>query len=185
VDDATATDNSDIARRIGSGTDRDAEAMLVQRFAHRVRLFGLRHLRDDAAADDLVQQVLVLTIESLRAGRVREPERLESFILGSCRTIVRDLHRGESRRERLLGRYAPLVEIIVEPPAPLERERVRACIDKLPARERTVVVLTFYADRTGDEVAHELGMTPGNVRVVRHRAIERLQRCLGLDEAAS
>jgi DNA-directed RNA polymerase specialized sigma24 family protein len=34
-----------------------------------VRLYGRRHLRNDAAADDLAQDVLLLTIERLRAGK--------------------------------------------------------------------------------------------------------------------
>jgi RNA polymerase sigma-70 factor (ECF subfamily) len=40
--------------------------------APRIRLYGLRHLRDEHAADDLTQQVLITTLETLRAGRLRE-----------------------------------------------------------------------------------------------------------------
>ena len=49
-----------------------------------------------AAADDLVQEVLVLTLERLRAGKVRDPDRLASFVLGTCRLIVRNLRRGHA-----------------------------------------------------------------------------------------
>ena len=44
--------------------------------APRIRLYGLRHLRDEQAAADLVQQVLMMTIESLRAGKVRDPGKI-------------------------------------------------------------------------------------------------------------
>jgi RNA polymerase sigma-70 factor (ECF subfamily) len=71
--------------------------------APRVRLYGLRHLRDGHAADDLTQQVLITTIEALRAGRLREPEKLASFVLGTCRMTVLDLRRGAQRRARLLA----------------------------------------------------------------------------------
>jgi len=37
---------------------------------------ALRHLRDPAAADDLAQDVVLMTFESLRSGRVREREHL-------------------------------------------------------------------------------------------------------------
>ena len=67
-----------LARRIAGGppgsTDAE-EAELYRRFAPRVRLYGRRHLRDAAAADDLAQDVLLLTFERLRAGEVRRPER--------------------------------------------------------------------------------------------------------------
>jgi len=77
VNPESATDESDaeLAGRVQAG-DRVAEAELYRRLARRVRLYGLRHLRDPAAADDLVQDVILLTFDSLRAGKVRERERL-------------------------------------------------------------------------------------------------------------
>ena len=65
-----------LAARIvaAGGQDREAaEAELCRRLAPRIRLFGLKHLRDRDAAADLVQQVLLITLEGLRAGKVREP----------------------------------------------------------------------------------------------------------------
>ena len=50
-----------------------------RRFAPRVRLYGRRHLQNDAAADDLAQEVLLLTIERLHAGEVRRPEEIGSL----------------------------------------------------------------------------------------------------------
>ena len=175
-------ENGTLARRIAAGrADTEAEAELVRRFGLRVRLYGLRHLRDEAAADDLVQQVLVLVLESLRDGRLREPERLDSFVLGSCRMMVRDLRRGDRRRERLRGLYLSAEEAATDCPPELDLGRLRGCVEKLPARERTVVVLTFYGERSGEEIAAELSMTPGHVRVVRHRAVASLRHCLGLE----
>ena len=56
--------------------------------------------------------------------------------------------------------------------------KLSACLDHLPARERTIVALTYYLDRDGGEIARELAMTPGNVRVARHRALKHLYECL-------
>ena len=72
--------DGELARRIGSGTDIQAEAELFRRMAPRIRLYGLRHLRDAAAAEDLTQEVLITTLEALRAGRLREPEKQTSFV---------------------------------------------------------------------------------------------------------
>jgi len=55
-----------------------AEDEICRRFAPRIRLYGLRHLRDAQAAADLVQDVLVRVIEALRGGRLREPDRFAS-----------------------------------------------------------------------------------------------------------
>jgi RNA polymerase sigma-70 factor (ECF subfamily) len=40
------------------------------------------------------------------------------------------------------------------------------------------VALSFQQDRTAEEVAERLGTTAGNVRVLRHRAVAALRRCL-------
>jgi RNA polymerase sigma-70 factor (ECF subfamily) len=89
-----ALSDADLVSRIGSGDDQEAEAELYRRMAPRVRLYGLRHLRDSHAADDLTQQVLITTFETLRAGRLREPEKLASFVLGTCRMTRRRLFDG-------------------------------------------------------------------------------------------
>src|SRR5882724_9995505 len=95
----------ELVGRIGSGIDREAEEELFRRMAPRIRLYGLRHLRNEHAAEDLTQQVLMTTLEALRAGRLREPEKLVSFVLGTCRMSVLDLRRNTQRRERLLEQF--------------------------------------------------------------------------------
>src|SRR5262245_64829384 len=80
-----------------------AEGELYRRFAPRVRLYGLRHLRDEDAARDLVQQVMLLTIEKLRGGAIRDADQIASFVLGVSRTMAIDLKRRDRRRERLRG----------------------------------------------------------------------------------
>jgi RNA polymerase sigma-70 factor (ECF subfamily) len=117
-----------------------------------------------------------MTLESLRGGRVREPERLASFILGTCRYVARDLRRGGRRRQALLDRYLA-VEATAEPSLP-PPARLSDCLQRLAERDRSVLVMTFYAERSADEIAGELGLAAGNVRVVRHRALGRLRECL-------
>jgi RNA polymerase sigma-70 factor, ECF subfamily len=174
-------DDSALVRRIASGNDRDAEAELYHRMAPRVRLYGLRHLRDKHAADDLAQQVLMTTLEALRAGQLREPEKLASFVLGTCRMTVLNLRRAAGRKEDLLTQFAGDVPGPTQPQRPdLDRERLARCVQGLKERERTVVVMTFYDERTGADVAGLLGVSEANVRVIRHRAIHKLRQCLGV-----
>ena len=179
-------DDATLARRIAEGGEdsQPAEAELYRRLAPRVRLYGLRHLRQRADADDLAQDVMLLTFDALRAGQVREPERLASFVLGTCRRVVSGSWRGVARRERLLERYGrDLVPAAVGAEPLLDREQLAECLKRLGERERSVVVLSFFVERPGDEIARELGLEPGHLRVVRHRALARLRTCLGGEPA--
>lgn len=177
VDLAAATD-ADLVRAMSGEFAAGAEEELCRRLGPRVRLYGLRHLRDEQAAADLTQQVLLAMLESLRAGRVREPEKLASFVLGTCRLMVLDLRRGARRREHLLGEYARTLQPL---PAmePLDTARLQYCLQRLGERERTVVMLTYYEEQDRAALAESLGLSAANSRVIRHRALQRLRECMG------
>jgi len=180
-------DDAALARRIAQaapGRAPGAEAELCRRLAPRVRLYGLKHLRDEHAAADLMQQVMLMTIEKLRAGELRDSDKLAPFVFGICRMSVLELRRGGFRREQLLERYGEDL-VPAAPPEPLfDLERVAGCLEKLPQRERAVLLMTFYEDRPADEVGAQLGLSAGNVRVIRHRGLARLRECVTGEEGA-
>lgn len=179
--------DGDLARAIadGAGTADAAETELYRRFAPRVRLYGLRHLRDEDAARDLMQQVLLLTIEKLRSGAVRDMDMIGSFILGASRMLALNLKRRDRRREALLGAFPADHFAVSAAPAAMNEQELEGCLSTLAERERTVVLLTFYGDRSSREIAQTLETSEGNVRVIRSRAIERLRGCLGAAERAT
>lgn len=183
----TTLPDAELARRIATaapGEASEAEGELYARLAPRVRLYGLRHLRDAQSAADLMQQVLLMTIERLRGGKIHEPERLASYVLGMCRMVVLDIQRGGRRRERVLRQFPGDVPLGSPPPEPrLADERLGPCLDRLAERERTVLVLTFHSERSALDVGRELGLSAGNVRVIRHRALARVRGCLEGEEA--
>lgn len=174
--------DAELVHQIGFGNDREAEAELFRRMAPRIRLYGLRHLRDPQAAEDLVQQVLITTLEALRASRLREPEKLASFVLGTCRMTVLDLRRGVQRKQRLLEQFSRDLIAQIQTALPrLDHDLLRRCVQNLRERERTVVVMSFYDEQTGADVASYLGISEANVRVIRHRAIHQLRECMGVE----
>jgi RNA polymerase sigma-70 factor (ECF subfamily) len=170
--------DAELVCQVGAG-DRNAEAEVFRRMAPRIRLYGLRHLRDAHAAEDLTQQVLITILEALRAGRLREPEKLAAFVLGTCRMTVLDLRRGAQRKERLLQEFAVDLLGSAQSFVPrLDHDRLRHCVQGLKERERAVIVMTFYDEETGADVAGFLGVSEANVRVIRHRAIHQLRDCM-------
>jgi len=175
--------DADLARRIAAG-DSQAEAPFCGRFAPRIRLFGLKRLRSEAAAADLVQDVLIMALQKLRAGAVREPEHIASFMLGTARQMMLDSMRNSGRRERILSEY-PIDLIPAEEPAVegAPDGRLQHCLQALPERERTVLVMTFYDDCPADALGTQLGVSSGNVRVIRHRGLQHLRDCLENAEA--
>jgi RNA polymerase sigma-70 factor (ECF subfamily) len=170
--------DADLVLRVGEG-HREAEAEVCRRLAPRIKLYGLRHLGSASAADDLVQHVLLKMIEALRAGRLREPDKLPHFVLGTCRLTVVDLRRSAQRQERLLAQFVSDLRRDESTMPRLDDDQLARCVDGLKERERTVVVLTFYDEQTAAEAAGFLGISEANLRVIRHRAIVQLRACMG------
>jgi RNA polymerase sigma-70 factor (ECF subfamily) len=102
-----------------------------------------------------------------------------SFALGAARQRVLDWQRGGRRRARILEAFPiDLLPPDEDEPEPIDKKQLSRCLAVLPERERAVLVMTFYDDRPADAVAQELGLSAGNVRVIRHRGLERLRGCM-------
>jgi RNA polymerase sigma-70 factor, ECF subfamily len=173
-----AQSDEELARRIIDAREPDAEAHFCRRFAPRIRLFGLKRLRSEAAAADLVQDVLMLVLQKLRSGAVREPERIASFVLGAARQMIIDGKRNTGRRERLVDTFAIDLEPAESAAEAPDAGRLQHCLQALPERERSVIVMTFYEDCPAEMLGAQFGLTTGNVRVIRHRGLKHLRDCL-------
>ena len=147
--------------------------------AARIVLYRNRCGAESDAAADLSQEVLVVVIRALRERRVNEGDRLAAYVSGVRRNVTRDWKKGERRRGALLDRFGSAWAEIAPPAPVVDRPQLARCLERLGVRDRAVVVLTYFGDKDCDEIARELGMSTGNVRVVRHRALEQLLDCMG------
>lgn len=162
---------------------RVAEEEVCRRFAPRIRLYGLRHLRDQDQAAELVQVVLMATIEAIRAGRVEDPEHLDRFVLGTCRNTahrMRDTNaRATPHPPHEMTELGPIVEPFADARAhAVDLDALFRCIAALDERSRAVVQLTYQEERSPDDIAAAFATTIANVRVIRHRAIAQLRGCM-------
>ncbi len=178
-----AESDAEIARRIAEGAEDapSCEAELCRRFLNRARLYGLKHLRFDVtAAEDLAQQVMVVLLEALRAGRVEDLERVDRFMLGTCRNVAHAMRRSNARIEGTERRLSLELAGASTPPWDLvESRRVEECLAKLPPRESKLMFLLYQEGASASEAAARLDTTPGNIRVIHHRALSRLRECVG------
>lgn len=131
-------------------------------------LTGDRHL-----AEDLVQAALVKLAPRWR--RVSAGGDPESYV----RKIIYHEHLNWWKRR---GRH---VYPSAEPPEPaghpdmadsaVRSMLLRQALGKLTAKQRAMIVLRFYEDRSESETAHLLGCSVGTVKSQTHRALARLR----------
>jgi len=176
---AEASDTALLAAiALGGAGLREAERALCRRYAPRIRLYGLRHLRDEEHARDLVQTVLLGVLQAAREGRVREPGQLVRFVLGTCRNAVLRLRELDRRAEPSPDEVLVAAAGSEAPRDPVNAALLLRCLGSLGDRPRRVLELSFHDELESDEVAARLQLTRGNVRVIRHRALAALRACL-------
>ncbi|HKU44941.1 MAG TPA: sigma-70 family RNA polymerase sigma factor [Polyangiales bacterium] len=161
----------------GGGADgRAAEAALCRRYAPRVRLYGLKHLRDDERTRDLLQIVLLGVLEAARARRIDDPQRLDRFVLGTCRNTA--LRLRQQRERTPLASDEAVAQLAAAPAARVELVPLFQCLRGLEERAQHVLLQSFVEEHSADEIAAALEISAGNVRVIRHRALAALRKCL-------
>ena len=174
--------DADLAAAIADGAGPRAEGELMARFRPRVLLYGRRHLRDAARAEDLAQEVMTKVLVRLRAGEVRETSKIGSFVLGTARNTAREMRRNAGRFAELTAAVERERASCVEPPARTDTTRLASALAELPERERSVLLLSFAEGLSAGEIGDTYSLKPGHVRVIRHRAIARLGDLLRVDE---
>ncbi|MGW2644148.1 SigE family RNA polymerase sigma factor [Streptomyces sp. NPDC001393] len=125
-------------------------------------------------AEDLVQETLAKMYRSWRRiNRVESPVAYANTVL--VRTFISQRRR-RSSSERPSDRLPDTAG-----PAP-DAELRMALLDglvRMTAKDRAVLVLRYWEDRSVEETAQILRLTPGAVRVRSLRALERLRALLG------
>jgi RNA polymerase sigma-70 factor (ECF subfamily) len=169
---AAGGDRTAHVRRASEG-DQTAFEILMRGAGDRLLATARKILRDPDAAEDAVQQTVILAWRLLP--RLRDPERFDGWlykILVSC-------CYAESRRSR---RIAGRVEDLAQEPAAgddadrrAERDLIERAFRALTPAHRAIVVLHYFVGLPLTEVATIVGVRPGTVRSRLHYALRTLR----------
>jgi RNA polymerase sigma-70 factor (ECF subfamily) len=161
VDDAEAVG---LARQ---GDRRGAEWLLA-RYQMSVYTTTYRLLGNHADAEDATQDVFLKAFQRLEQYRPGEP--FGAWLTGIARHHSIDVLR--RRRDPMTTAEARPSAIDVEHAVltRLDRARVQAAVNRLPNRDRTLLVLRYWEDQPVERIAQLLGMTEGAAKVALVRA---------------
>ncbi|MFJ1706260.1 SigE family RNA polymerase sigma factor [Kitasatospora sp. NPDC088346] len=160
--------------RHGADSRREFEEFAHTRgtalFRTALLLCGVWHL-----AEDLTQSALARIYSSW--GRVRRADSPEAY----ARSVLVRTYLSHQRLRRSGER--PAIGELPEQEATTEDHSLRitllAALALLPPRDRAVLGLRYWEDRSAEETAAELGLSVGAVRVRSLRALNRLRAQLG------
>ena len=167
-----------LVRRVEQG-DRKAEAELADRFYPKVRAMALARLHGAPAAMDITQETILGVLEALRAGRLRETDRLPAFVLSTARNLINGHQRKQAHSREVL--QDPPREPAQSEPSPFEiedRQRlalVGEALDQLRPLDRRILLLTLVDGLKSREIGPIVGLTPEAVRTRRARAVRAIR----------
>jgi RNA polymerase sigma-70 factor, ECF subfamily len=162
--------------------DPEAFATLVERYDRAVYHLAYRTLHDVEDARDATQEAFFKAFRSLRT--FRPGSKFSTWIFAityhACcdRLNRRKRYASEELPERADTAPGPEQQVIAFD----DRVRLRAAIDALPEKYRTVIALYHLQGRQYDEIASVLGLPMGTVKTHLFRAKEQLRRLLGETE---
>lgn len=168
-------EQSDLVERIRRG-DPAAEEEFVRSFQRAVVVLLRARTGNVEASRDLAQEALFAALVAVRAGRVREADKLGAFVCNTARNLALKFLRTQRRR--------PVsIDVVPEPAAPSlqarveEDERVRLvgeALTSLEDGERAVLELTWLEGCTPRAIAARLSLTSDIVRARKSRALKKV-----------
>ena len=163
--------------------DEQALAELYGRFGRLAYGLAFRILRDDALAQDAVQEAFLGVWRA--AGRFSaERAKPSTWLLTLVHRRAVDLVRREERRrtEPLEAETEPGdVEATDEAELAAQRQTIREALRQLPAEQREAIELAYYGGYTQSELAERLGQPLGTIKSRMFTGLARLRETLGED----
>lgn len=133
---------------------------------------------DDAA--DCVHDALARIWRSPKAYS-RARGALRSFLTVCVRNEAISRRRAQGRRLKLADRLAaePVEHDELAAGDPIERDRLRAAMTRLPDEQRLPLQLAYYEGKTHTEIAHELQIPLGTIKSRISIGLRKLSAALG------
>ncbi|MGE5361059.1 MAG: RNA polymerase sigma factor [Bacteroidales bacterium] len=170
---------------------RERFGLIVAHQQRRAIRIAYHFLRDAADADEAVQEAFLKVF--LHIGSFQEDLPFDTWFTRILINGCLDRRKARRRRERWLlpaqnttgddqGRVEAVASAAASPEAMLllseRRAQVAQAIERLPNRQRTVLLLSLYDERSPREVSEITGMNQSTVRVHLFRAVRKMRAML-------
>ena len=166
------------ASRAQAAPAADDDAFAAVFSTHHAELLRLAYLLcgDVARADDLVAETFARFHRPWRSGRVdNDRAYLRRTLVNLSNSWLRRarLERGEARRRHGDDRGA-----VDAQQHAADRDEVYQALRRLPARQRTAIVLRYYEDLSVHQTAQVMGVSSGTVKASVSRGLATLRSLL-------
>lgn len=141
---------------------------LLDEHAAAVLRFLTRRVGPDAA-DDCFQETFLAALRAYP--RLRDGDNLRGWLLAIARNKATDALRAAARRPVPTDAIA---DVAADQPGASDPDLWNA-VRRLPAKQRSAVAMRFAEDRSYDEIAEQMAISPEAARRNVHEGIKKLR----------
>jgi RNA polymerase sigma-70 factor, ECF subfamily len=182
------TFDQEYVKRLIAG-DPETEAHFTGYFGQLLNLKLRARLRSWQALEDVRQETFLRVFRTLRTGEIQQPERLGAFVNSVCNNVLFESFRSEKRASQLPEEGIDLADESPGPDAEFlseeKRRHVQKALAELPDKDREVLRAVFLHDEDKDAVCRRFDVDREYLRVLVHRAKNRLRLALEKAQAVS
>ena len=158
--------------------DPDAFGALYDRYFPQIYRFAYSRVHDQSLAEDVTSEVFFKALKNIKR-YTYSGHPFSSWLYQITINAAADHYRGQHGEVELeegesLPSAAP--SVVDEVVRRDRSRRIWSAIDQLPRHQRTAMVLKFGEDKKIEEIAQIMGKSGGAVKLLLHRAVERLRR---------
>jgi len=161
--------------------DRAAISELYDHYVQPIYRYISLRVSDCHAAEDITSEVFLHALEGLPTFEYRGV-RFSAWLYRIAHDRVIDYYRKQARQQNTTQLTEDLVSGGQDPHDAtvqnLDKQQLKACLEKLSEEQRLVIVMRCIERQSADEVARQLGKTPGAIRTMQHRALTALSRLM-------
>jgi RNA polymerase sigma-70 factor (ECF subfamily) len=169
----------DLLARIADG-DKRAFELLFAEYGSRVFRYAVRMIGDVTRAEEVTNDVMIEVWKS--AGSFEGRSRPSTWIIGIARHRCLNAMRGKSRVTVDIDDPSVVLEAAETSDRDVDaadtRRAMRAAVAELSTEHREVVELTFYHQRSYQEIAEIVGCPENTVKTRMFHAKKRLREIL-------
>lgn len=154
-------------------------AKLYERYFDRVYAFALTRTRERGAAEEVTAETFRQAFENVRRFEWRGVP-FSAWLFRIAANAATDYLKRSSREELLPedpnvedeSWEARLIEVET-------RARLFELVERLPADQRNVILMRFGEEKTIRDIAETMGRSEGAVKLLQHRAMQKLRGWVG------
>ena len=175
-------DDEALLRRCADG-DRQASALLINRYSARILSLAQRMTGSREDAEDITQEVFIKIFRQAakwESGKAKLSTWIHKVTVNQCYDRLR------KKRETGVDEVPEMVDDTAGPSKQLQArqtsERVKSAIDELPERQRAALLLSHYEGYSNIEAAEILDVSVEAVESLLSRARRALRLALKADQ---